>query len=88
MAGLPEFVTTRAKEILQNLESKELTPHEIKKAKLEKFKNHDELQINMFEFKDDEIRKEISDILIDNLTPLDALNKLSELKRKVDEKKK
>lgn len=86
MAGLPIFVTNRAKEILQNLESKELTPYEIKKAKLAKFKNEDEMQISMFEFKDDEIRQEISDIAIDNLTPIEALNKLNELRKKVKEK--
>ena len=87
MAGLPLFVTSRAKEILANLESKELTPYEIKKAKLAKLKGSDELQINLFELKDDELRKQISDISINSLTPLEALNKLSELKKKIDEKK-
>lgn len=87
MAGLPSFVTKRAKEVLANLESKELTPYEIKKAKLAKLKNQDNFQISMFEMKDDELRKDISDLTIDNLTPLEALNKLNELKRKVDEKK-
>lgn len=83
MAGLPPFVTSRAKEILQNLESKELTPYEMKKARLAKIKGTDELQISMFEIKDDALRKEIDDISIDKLTPLDALNKLNELKRKL-----
>ncbi len=87
MAGLPEFVTKRAKQILENLESKELTPYEIKKAKLAKLKHQDSYQINLFEFKDDELRKEISDISIENITPLEALNKLNELKKKIDEKK-
>lgn len=86
MAGLPQFVTNRAKEILVNLEGKELTPYEIKKAKMTKFKQ-DEMQISLFEMKDDALRKEISDIAIDNLTPLEALNKLSELKRHIDENK-
>lgn len=86
MAGLPQFVTNRAKEILTNLESKELTPYEIKKAKLAKFKNEDELQISLFELKDDELRKEISDIPIDGMTPLEALNKLNELKKKFKDK--
>lgn len=85
MAGLPLTVTSRAKEILENLESKELTPYEVKRAKIAKLKR-DEMQISMFEFKDDAIRKEISDISLNNITPLDALNKLNELKRKVDEK--
>lgn len=85
MAGLPQFVTNRAKEILVNLEGKELTPYEIKKAKLSRMKQ-DEMQISLFELKDDSLRKEISDLALDNLTPLEALNKLNELKKKIDEK--
>ncbi|MEW6654386.1 MAG: DNA mismatch repair protein MutS, partial [Bacteroidota bacterium] len=84
MAGLPQFVTNRAKEILVNLEGKELTPYDVKKAKMKKFKK-DDMQISLFEMKDDLLRKEISDITIDNLTPLEALNKLSKLKRQVNE---
>lgn len=86
MAGLPQFVTSRAKEVLANLESKELTPYEVKKAKLAKLKNQDNLQISLFEMKDDSLRKEISDIPINELTPIEALNKLNELKKKIDEK--
>ncbi len=84
MAGLPQFVTNRAKEILVNLEGKELTPYEIKKAKLSRMKQ-DEMQISLFEVKDDSLRKEISDLSLDSLTPLEALNKLNELKKKIDE---
>jgi len=88
MAGLPLFVVNRAKEILVNLEGKELTPYEYKKAKLEKNKNMDETQFSLFEIKDDAIRKEISDLSINEITPMDALNKLNVLKRKIDEDKK
>jgi DNA mismatch repair protein MutS len=87
MAGMPEFVTKRAKEILLNLEDKELTPYEIKKRKLQKFQN-DEFQISLFEMKDDELRSEISDISVDDMTPIEALNRLNELKRKVSKDKK
>ncbi len=87
MAGLPLFVTNRAKEILANLESKELTPYEMKKAKLAKLKGADDFQISLFEMKDEELRKHISDISINSLTPLEALNKLSELKKKIDDEK-
>jgi DNA mismatch repair protein MutS len=84
MAGLPKFVTNRAKEILQNLESKELTPYEERKEKLKK--GHvDENQINLFEIKDDKLRDEIKEIKIDSLTPIEALNKLNELKKRVKE---
>ncbi len=84
MAGLPPFVTKRAKEILQNLEGKELTPFEVKKAKTKKVRKEDGIQLNLFEFKDDEIRKEISELEVNNITPIEALNKLNELKNKVD----
>ncbi|MGE5363176.1 MAG: DNA mismatch repair protein MutS, partial [Bacteroidota bacterium] len=84
MAGLPMSVTSRAKEILENLESKELTPYEMKKEKIARLKKHeDEMQFSLFELKDDSLRKEISDLEVDNLTPLQALNKLNELKKKI-----
>jgi DNA mismatch repair protein MutS len=82
MAGLPVFVTNRAKEILRNLESKELTPYELKKEKLRRMQIP-ENQISMFEFKDDQLRGEIKDLEIEKLTPLEALNKLNELKKRV-----
>jgi DNA mismatch repair protein MutS len=85
MAGLPLPVTNRAKEILQNLESKELTPYEVKKAKIAKQVSNDEFQINLFEIKDDSLRKEISEINVENLTPLEALNRLNDLKKKLNE---
>ncbi len=86
MAGLPQFVTNRAKEILRNLESKELTPYEIKKERLKKLTSESENQISLFEFKDDELRGELKGIEIEKLTPLEALNKLSDLKKKVKSK--
>ena len=83
MAGLPRFVINRAKEVLQNLESKELTPYEERKEKLSKIKAEDKNQIGLFEFQDDKLRGEIDGIEIDKLTPIEALNKLNELKKKV-----
>ncbi|MFO7526523.1 MAG: DNA mismatch repair protein MutS [Ignavibacteriaceae bacterium] len=85
MAGLPLFVTNRAKEVLDNLESKELTPYEIKKERLKKLKQENDNQIGLFEFRDDKLRSEIDDIEINSLTPIEALNKLSEIKRKMKE---
>lgn len=82
MAGLPEFVTKKAKDILVNLESKELTPVEVKKAKISKYKESDKAQISMFEFEDDRLRTELKEMQIDKLTPIEALNRLNELKKK------
>jgi DNA mismatch repair protein MutS len=84
MAGLPISITRRAKEILFNLEDKELTPYEKKIERMQRQKS-EEGQLSLFEFKDDELRKEISEIPINNLTPLEALNKLNDLKKKVKE---
>ena len=86
MAGLPSFVTNRAKEILINLEDKELTPYEFKAKRVKKIKQ-DEFQISLFEIQDDEIRKEISDLSVDEMTPIEALNRLNELKKKVKKDK-
>ncbi len=70
MAGLPEIVTKRAKEILGNLEKRE-----------ERSRRKDEFQINLFEYKDNELNDILSKIDLENMTPLDALNKLQELKK-------
>jgi DNA mismatch repair protein MutS len=85
MAGLPLFVTNRAKEVLDNLESKELTPYEIKKERLKKLKSENDNQISLFEFKDDSLRTEINKMELDKITPLEALNKLNELKKKMSQ---
>lgn len=70
MAGLPEFVTKRAKDILRSLEEKEA----------KKMKNN-ELQISLFELTlDEKIRERIKNIDINNITPLEAINILKILK--------
>ncbi len=70
MAGLPDIVTKRAREILGNLEKRE-----------ERARRKDEFQINLFEYKDNELNDIINKIDLDKMTPLEALNKLQELKK-------
>ncbi|MCI0449652.1 MAG: DNA mismatch repair protein MutS [Chlorobi bacterium] len=70
MAGLPDAVTKRAKEILSNLEKRE-----------ERSRRKDEFQINLFEYKDNELNDIIDKIDLNKMTPLEALNKLQELKK-------
>ena len=70
MAGLPDIVTKRAREILSNLEKRE-----------ERASRKDEFQINLFEYKDDELKNIINKIDLENMTPLEAINKLQELKK-------
>ena len=70
MAGLPDNVIKRSKEILQNFEKRE-----------ERARRKDEFQINLFEYKDEELRDIINKIDVDKMTPLEALVKLQELKK-------
>jgi DNA mismatch repair protein MutS len=70
MAGLPDNVIKRSKEILHNFEKRE-----------ERARRKDEFQINLFEYKDEELRDIINKIDVDKMTPLEALVKLQELKK-------
>ncbi|MCS7228695.1 MAG: DNA mismatch repair protein MutS [Candidatus Kryptonium sp.] len=83
MAGLPKEVTERAKEILMNLEQKELTPHEKSKKKISKEALREKFQISLFELNDSKLRDEILNLDIDNMTPIQALMKLHELRGKI-----
>jgi DNA mismatch repair protein MutS len=78
MAGLPDYVTKRAKEILKNLEDKQY-----RKA------HRNDIQISLFEVtKDDsEILKKLNNIDINEITPVDALNLLKLLKDEAKHKK-
>lgn len=75
MAGLPDVVIKRSKEILQNFEKRE-----------ERARRKDEFQINLFEYKDEELRDIIDKIKVEEMTPLEALVKLQELKRLIKDK--
>ncbi len=88
MAGLPDTLTERAKTILANLESSQLTPHgevpadekEMRKIKRKIADISATPQITMFEMKDDELRDAIRRLDINSLTPLEALKVLAKLK--------
>ena len=91
MAGLPEEVTERAKKILKNLEGSELTLHEgavstEQGAKSKRIRTKGrivpaEIQMTLFEMKDDKLREELSKLDFEKMTPLEALQKLAELKK-------
>ena len=86
MAGLPKPVIERAREILSNLENKELTPHQLPgMAKRKSGRTVDENQLSIFKDKEEsKIKDKIKKIDINNLTPIEALNKLNELKKIID----
>ncbi len=91
MAGLPEKVIKRANEILESFEQEQMFNNEtdIRESNIIDSKNSKKDQINstyqfpLFYSKDSEIEREIQEINLDNLTPLEALNKISEWKKKV-----
>jgi DNA mismatch repair protein MutS len=91
LAGVPQEVVLRAKEVLRNLEQNELTPdqkpvlakHE-EEAKGEKAKNGKFIsQLSLFDTTGAELLERIRKLDLNTLTPLEALNKLVELKKKV-----
>jgi DNA mismatch repair protein MutS len=90
MAGLPEEVTERAKKILRNLEDSELILHDEKGPKGEARRKQpritlDDMQMTMFQVKDDLLRAELDKLDIEKMTPIEALQKLAELKKRATE---
>jgi DNA mismatch repair protein MutS len=86
MAGLPDEITTRAHGILKNLEGSELTVHGEGGQQNTPVKGRiapAEVQLTLFEMKDDKLRQALKSLDIDKLTPLEALQKLSELKKQL-----
>lgn len=81
MAGLPEEVTDRAKRILENLESSELQVNgRPTKGRIPP----PDVQMTLFEVKDDRLREELRRLDLETMTPLEAMQKLAELKKKAE----
>ncbi len=88
LAGLPDLVIGRAKEILSNLESDELTANHVPKlAVSHENSNHQQRthQLDIFEKQESELRQQLSVLNPENMTPLEALVKLNELKKMLEE---
>jgi len=86
MAGLPEEVTERAKQVLKNLESSELVVRTREKNEVRHEKRDGEVQLTMFELKDDKLREELLNLDIEHMTPLESLQILAALKKKIETK--
>jgi DNA mismatch repair protein MutS len=80
LAGIPVRVLKRAKRILADLESGELSSLKAGGAVSQPAVH----QLNIFSAKDDLIREELEKLDLDKLTPIEALNKLNDLKRKAE----
>ncbi|MCX7725601.1 MAG: hypothetical protein N2053_02000, partial [Chitinispirillaceae bacterium] len=91
LAGVPKEVIIRSREILSNLENMELTPdhkpvlaqhYSQKKDKEEQIDLFAGVQLNFFDSLKAEIIQQIKTLDLNSLTPLQALNILSELQQK------
>ncbi len=93
LAGVPDSVIDRAKELVEELVSADITStvkdiaSEGKKAKAKPPVHYDEVdmeQISLFDtVKDDDVVEELKSIKIDELRPVDALNVLYRLQNKL-----
>ncbi|WP_372751758.1 DNA mismatch repair protein MutS [Labilibaculum sp.] len=83
MAGMPKSVVKRADEILLQLEGKQ-NGESLGKPVGEIAQQREGYQMSFFQLDDPvllQIRNEISDLDLNNLTPIEALNKLNEIKK-------
>jgi len=83
MAGMPKSVVSRADEILKELEQSHVK-QELTKPIADIAGHREGMQLSIFQLDDPvlkQIRDEILEIDIDNLTPMEALNKLYNIKK-------
>ena len=83
MAGMPQSIVKRSEQILKDLES-ENRQNGVSKPIGEIAEHREGLQLSFFQLDDpvlEQIRDEIKNLDINNLTPVEALNKLNEIKR-------
>ena len=83
MAGMPPSIVKRSNEILTVLE-KSNRSNELAKPNLATKESDDGVQLSFFQLDDpilSQIRDEIINLDVDNLTPIEALNQLSEIKK-------
>ncbi len=83
MAGMPRSVVRRASEILEELE-KSHQKHTLTKPVGDLASQREGFQTSIFQLDDPvlkQIRDEIRNLDVDNLTPIEALNKLNEIKK-------
>ncbi|MED9903293.1 MAG: DNA mismatch repair protein MutS [Lachnospiraceae bacterium] len=95
LAGVPDMVIDRAKEIVNQLSDNDITEKvqsiaactggEGKAKKTEHYDEVDMAQMSLFDtVKDEDVIKELKEVDVTNMTPLDALNTLYRLQSKLN----
>ncbi len=80
LAGVPKTVTTRANEILRSIERKNV----LNEKKMEKENKKEAAgQLDMYNYKLAEVAHELDKVDLNQLTPIDALNTLVNMKEKI-----
>lgn len=82
LAGVPDSVVSRAKVILKELEGD--TNNKPKKQSVNVIEEQDEMQFSMENTMDSKIIEQLKEIDVNVLTPIEALQKLYELKKQLD----
>jgi DNA mismatch repair protein MutS len=83
LAGLPQTVIERAKEILLNLEKGEYGEEGLPRLARGRKAPAPSPQLSLFGSADEPIKERLRSVAVETLTPLEALNLLDELKRMV-----
>ena len=90
LAGMPQSIVQRAEEVLRDLENGATNNAVQTKSEVSQIGQRREgMQLSFFQLDDpvlEQIRDEVKNLDINNLTPLEALNKLSEIKKVVGAK--
>ena len=85
MAGMPAQIVSRSNEILTQLEAINRSGNQVHEDKTAYIKQQEEgVQLSFFQLDDpvlSQVRDEISSLDVNNLTPIEALNKLNEIKK-------
>jgi DNA mismatch repair protein MutS len=82
LAGIPDSIIARAKEVLNNLENEELNETGTPKLARKKTRKRKE-QLDLFSSVNDSVVNEIMALDIDTLIPEDALRKIIELRERI-----
>jgi DNA mismatch repair protein MutS len=89
IAGMPRSIVKRANVILKQLESENAQVGGVGKPTAEIAASREGMQLSFFQLDDPvlcQVRDEILGLDVNNLTPLEALNKLNDIKKIVSGK--
>lgn len=82
LAGLPDWIIKRAKEILKELTSGKTDDKETF-ANISPHNNEDDMQLNLLDTASNEVTDKLKSVDVNTLTPIEAMNLLYELKNMI-----